>query len=157
MLSPLDAASLSKSDIRTLSHEAGLPTWDEPASACLSSRIPYHSEVTDEKLRVIEDSEEALRTLGFRILRVRHHGDVARIELARDELARALEPELSVAEQLALEFQTGAARLALRLEQRSSPITQLAAQLDPLQREVERLRKFSVPNRLYAYCFCSAD
>jgi protease-4 len=67
-----------------------------------------------------------------------------------------IEPELSVAEQLALEFQTRAARLVLGLQQRSSPITQVAAQLDPLQREVERLRKFSVPNRLYAYCFCSA-
>jgi uncharacterized protein len=97
VLSPLDRASLSKADIRELSHEAGLPTWDEPASACLSSRIPYHSEVTDEKLRVIEQSEEAIRALGFRVLRVRHHGEVARIELARNELARALEPETSTA------------------------------------------------------------
>ncbi len=95
VLSPLDQAALSKADIRELSHEAGLPTWDEPASACLSSRIPYHSEVTDEKLRVIEQAEEAIRALGFRVLRVRHHGEVARIELARDELPRALEPGIS--------------------------------------------------------------
>jgi uncharacterized protein len=97
VLSPLDEAALSKADIRELSHEAGLPSWDEPASACLSSRIPYHSEVTDEKLRVIEEAEEAIRALGFRVLRVRHHGEVARIELARDELARALEPGISSA------------------------------------------------------------
>jgi pyridinium-3,5-biscarboxylic acid mononucleotide sulfurtransferase len=97
VLSPLDEAALSKADIRELSHEAGLPSWDEPASACLSSRIPYHSEVTNEKLRVIEEAEEAVRALGFRVLRVRHHGEVARIELARDELARALDPAISSA------------------------------------------------------------
>jgi len=95
VLSPLDAAGLSKTDIRTLSREAGLPTWDEPASACLSSRIPYLSEVTDEKLRVIEQAEQAVRALGFRVLRVRHHGELARIEVGRDELARALEPEIA--------------------------------------------------------------
>ena len=90
VLSPLDEASLTKTDIRELSREAGLPTWDEPASACLSSRIPYGSDVTDEKLRAIEQAEEALRHLGFRIVRVRHHGDIARIELGRDEIPRAL-------------------------------------------------------------------
>jgi uncharacterized protein len=95
VLSPLDAAGLTKPDIRTLSREAGLPTWDEPASACLSSRIPYLSEVTDEKLRVIEQAEQAVRALGFRVLRVRHHGELARIEVGRDELARALEPEIA--------------------------------------------------------------
>jgi uncharacterized protein len=89
--SPLDEAGLSKDDIRALSHEAGLPTWDEPASACLSSRIPYHSEVTNEKLRTIEQAEDALRALGFRVVRVRHHGDVARVELGRDEMPRALD------------------------------------------------------------------
>jgi uncharacterized protein len=72
---------------------AGLPTWDEPASACLSSRIPYQSEVTDEKLRTIERAEQALRALGFRVFRVRHHDDVARIEIARDEMPRALDPD----------------------------------------------------------------
>ena len=95
--SPLDEVDLRKDEIRELSRLAGLPTWDEPASACLSSRIPYHSEVTDEKLRMIEDAETALRTLGFRVCRVRHHDALARIELGRDELARALEPEIASA------------------------------------------------------------
>jgi uncharacterized protein len=95
VISPLDEAGLTKEDIRALSREAGLPTWDEPASACLSSRIPYFSEVTEEKLRVIERAEDTLRDLGFRVLRVRHHGDVARIELGRDEMARLIEPDIS--------------------------------------------------------------
>lgn len=91
--SPLDEADLSKDEIRELSRRAGLPTWDEPASACLSSRIPYQSEVTDEKLRTIERAEDALRAMGFRVCRVRHHDALARIEIGRDEMARALEPE----------------------------------------------------------------
>ena len=90
--SPLDEVELTKDEIRELSRRAGLPTWDEPASACLSSRIPYFSEVTDEKLRMIERAENVLRDLGFRICRVRHHETIARIELGRDEIARALEP-----------------------------------------------------------------
>jgi uncharacterized protein len=90
--SPLDEAGLTKAEIRELSHRAGLPTWDEPASACLSSRIPYFSEVTEEKLRMIEGAEAVLRGLGFRICRVRHHDTIARLELGADELARALEP-----------------------------------------------------------------
>lgn len=102
VISPLDDAGLAKADIRQLSMEAGLPTWDEPASACLSSRIPYFSEVTPEKLTAIERSEDALRALGFRVLRVRHHGDVARIELGRDEMARALDPEIAKAIDTAL-------------------------------------------------------
>src|SRR5213076_1235696 len=72
--SPLDEVNLTKADIRELSRRAGLPTWDEPASACLSSRIPYESEVTSEKLRAIEGGEELLADLGFRVFRVRHHG-----------------------------------------------------------------------------------
>ncbi len=95
--SPLDEVDLGKSEIRDFSRQAGLPTWDEPASACLSSRIPYHSEVTDQKLRTIERAEEALQRLGFRICRVRHHDDLARVELGRDELSRALAPEMSAA------------------------------------------------------------
>jgi uncharacterized protein len=95
--SPLDEVNLGKDEIRELSRRAGLPTWDEPASACLSSRIPYHSEVTGEKLRMIERAETVLRTLGFRVCRVRHHDELARIEFGRDELARALEPELAAA------------------------------------------------------------
>lgn len=97
VISPLDEAGLTKADIRALSREAGLPTWDEPASACLSSRIPYHSEVTAEKLRAIEQAEDAIRALGFRVVRVRHHGDVARIETSPDELARMIEPATAAA------------------------------------------------------------
>ncbi len=93
--SPLDEVGLTKDEIRELSRRAGLPTWDEPASACLSSRIPYFSEVTDEKLRMIERAENVLRDLGFRICRVRHHDTIARLELGREEIARALEPEMS--------------------------------------------------------------
>jgi uncharacterized protein len=93
--SPLDEVGLAKDEIRELSRRAGLPTWDEPASACLSSRIPYFSEVTDEKLRTIERAEEILRDLGFRVCRVRHHDTIARLELGRDEMPRALEPEMA--------------------------------------------------------------
>jgi uncharacterized protein len=91
--SPLDEVDLTKDEIRELSRQAGLPTWDEPASACLSSRIPYYSEVTGEKLRMIERAERALRERGFRVCRVRHHDELARIEFGANELARALEPE----------------------------------------------------------------
>jgi len=95
--SPLDEVELSKAEIRELSRRAGLPTWDLPASACLSSRIPYHSEVTGEKLRQIERAEDALHALGFRVFRVRHHGDLARLELGREEMARAIDPEVAAA------------------------------------------------------------
>ena len=93
VLSPLLDAGLGKQEIRALSRAAGLPTADLPASACLSSRIPYGMEVTEAKLRQIDHAEDALRALGYRQVRVRHHGDLARIELAPDELARALDPE----------------------------------------------------------------
>jgi uncharacterized protein len=93
--SPLDEASLAKDEIRELSRRAGLPTWDTPASACLSSRIPYGSAVTEEKLRVIESAEAILRGLGFRVFRVRHHETIARLEIAKDEMGRALDPEVS--------------------------------------------------------------
>jgi uncharacterized protein len=92
--SPLDEADLTKDDIRELSRRAGLPTWDEPASACLSSRIPYHSEVTPEKLRTIERAEDVLRELGFRVCRVRHHDTLARLEFGAGEMTRALEPAM---------------------------------------------------------------
>jgi len=92
--SPLDEAGLTKDDIRELSRLAGLPTWDIPASACLSSRIPYSSEVTTAKLEAIERGESVLRDLGFRVCRVRHHDTIARIELGTDEIVRALDPEL---------------------------------------------------------------
>ena len=95
VVSPLDEVGLTKTEIRELAREAGLETWNEPASACLSSRIPYHSEVTEEKLRTIDAAERVLRELGFRIFRVRHHDTVARLELGRDEIARALDPEIA--------------------------------------------------------------
>jgi pyridinium-3,5-biscarboxylic acid mononucleotide sulfurtransferase len=95
--SPLDEADLTKDDVRTLSREHGLPIWNEPASACLSSRIPYLQEVTEEKLQMVEQAEEALRDLGFRVVRVRHHDTLARLEMHRDEMARALEPAVNEA------------------------------------------------------------
>jgi uncharacterized protein len=95
VVSPLDEAGLSKDEIRTLARDLGLASWDEPASACLSSRIPYGTEVTPDALRQIERAEEVLRGLGFRVCRVRHHGDTARLEVARSEMARALEPEVN--------------------------------------------------------------
>ena len=93
--SPLDEADLTKPEIRELARRAGLPIWDEPASACLSSRIPYQSEVTEGKLAMIEQAEEAVRALGFRVFRVRHHETLARLEIARDEMARALDPSVN--------------------------------------------------------------
>jgi len=95
--SPLDEVNLAKAEIRELSRLAGIPTWDEPASACLSSRIPYHSEVTHEKLRMIERAEQAIAAMGFRVRRVRHFDGSARVEIGSEELARALEPETSLA------------------------------------------------------------
>src|SRR4030088_564310 len=95
--SPLDEVNLTKDEIRALSKRAGLPTWDEPASACLSSRIPYHTEVTDEKLRMIERAEQALGALGFKMCRVRHHDDLARVEIARAEMTRAVEGDTAAA------------------------------------------------------------
>jgi uncharacterized protein len=95
VVSPLDETGLTKPEIRELARAAGLATWDEPASACLSSRIPYGSEVTEEKLHTIEAAEEVLRDLGFRVFRVRHHDRVARLELGLNEMSRALDPGLS--------------------------------------------------------------
>ncbi len=90
---PLADAGLTKADIRALAQQAGLRVWDKPASACLSSRIEYGRRVTTEALRQVEDAEEALRGLGLRRFRVRHHGSVARIEIAEEEMAVALSPE----------------------------------------------------------------
>jgi uncharacterized protein len=113
--SPLDDAGLTKAEIRELSRQAGLPTWNLPASACLSSRIPYLDEVTADKLATIDRAEDALRDLGFRVFRVRHHGQIARIELGPDEMRRALDagmPEAIVTRLKAL----GYAYVALDLQ-----------------------------------------
>lgn len=97
VLSPFLDVGLSKQEIRALSREAGLPSADLPASACLSSRLPYGTEVTRERLAQVEEGEERLRALGFRQVRLRHHGDLARVEIAPDELARALDPDVTAA------------------------------------------------------------
>jgi uncharacterized protein len=92
---PLLDAGLSKQEIRELAREAGLRIWDKPASACLSSRIEYGRPVTREALSAVERGEDALRELGFRQFRVRHHGEMVRIEIAREELSRALNLEMT--------------------------------------------------------------
>jgi uncharacterized protein len=89
---PLVEAELTKDDIRALSRQLGLATWDKPQLACLSSRFPYGTEITAERLRQVDEFEEGLRRLGFRQLRVRYHGDVARLELDLASMARVLEP-----------------------------------------------------------------
>jgi pyridinium-3,5-biscarboxylic acid mononucleotide sulfurtransferase len=95
VLAPLLDAALAKAEIRWLSLRAGLPTWDRPASACLSSRVPYGTAVTPELMEKIDRAESVLRELGFRQFRVRAHGDLGRVELAPDELSRGLEPAVS--------------------------------------------------------------
>ena len=94
VLAPLLEAGMSKADIRELSRRAGLSTWDRPASACLSSRLPYGTEVTAERLQLVEDGEVILRELGFRQFRVRLHDKLARIEIAPEELPMAMTPEM---------------------------------------------------------------
>jgi pyridinium-3,5-biscarboxylic acid mononucleotide sulfurtransferase len=95
VVAPLLDAGLSKEEIRALARHAGLRIWDKPASACLSSRIEYGRPVTRESLAVVEQGEDALRVLGFRQFRVRHHGEIVRIEIAREELERALDPRMA--------------------------------------------------------------
>ncbi len=92
---PLLEAGLTKNEIRQLARQAGLRVWDKPASPCLSSRIEYGRPVTREALDVVERGEDALRTLGFRQFRVRHHGEIVRLEIAREELERALNPAMA--------------------------------------------------------------
>ena len=92
---PLADARMTKADIRELSRLAGLPTWDRPASACLSSRIPYGTPVTIQNVKTVETGEEQIKALGFRQFRVRFHGEVVRIEIARDEMERALTLEMA--------------------------------------------------------------
>jgi uncharacterized protein len=91
--SPLAELGLGKDDIRRLSRDRGLPNWDQPACACLASRIPYGGEITASRLARIGGAEAAILALGFRVVRVRDHGDVARVEVGTDELDRALRPE----------------------------------------------------------------
>ena len=97
VLAPLLEAGLTKAEIRELARQFDLRVWDKPASACLSSRMEYGRAVTPEALRVIESGEDALRAMGFRQFRVRHHGEIVRIEIAREELPRALTPEMASA------------------------------------------------------------
>jgi uncharacterized protein len=99
---PLAEAGLNKEDVRALSRELGLPTAELPASPCLSSRLPYGTPVTLEALRRVERAEAAVRALGFRELRVRHLGETARVEIAREEMGRLDDPALRVAVQLAI-------------------------------------------------------
>src|SRR5579862_3069327 len=94
---PLVAAGLAKLEIRELSRLAGLSTWDRPAAACLSSRVPYGTPVTESTVKTVELGEEALRGLGFRQFRVRFHGELVRIEVAKDELSHALTPAMAQA------------------------------------------------------------
>ena len=95
VVAPLLEAGLTKSDIRELARRAELRLWDKPASACLSSRIEYGRPVTREALEQVEKGEDALRGMGFRQFRVRHHGEIARIEVAREEMSRALTPAMA--------------------------------------------------------------
>jgi uncharacterized protein len=97
-VAPLVTAGLTKQEIRTLAHQGGLKLWAKPASACLSSRIEYGRPVTRENLLQVEQAEDALHALGFTQVRVRHHGDLARVEIAREDLGRAL--ALSVLEEI---------------------------------------------------------
>ena len=115
VLTPLLSAKLQKTEIRFLAKRAGLPCWDRPASACLSSRLPYGTEVTPERLSLVERGEAALRELGFRQFRVRLHDKLARVEVAQDELPRALEPEMAASIAQALKA-AGFAYVALDLE-----------------------------------------
>ena len=95
IVAPLLEVGLTKNEIRMLARNAGLRVWDKPASACLSSRIEYGRPVTREALAVVEKGEDALRVLGFRQFRVRHHGEIVRIEIAGEELPRALDPQMA--------------------------------------------------------------
>jgi pyridinium-3,5-biscarboxylic acid mononucleotide sulfurtransferase len=115
VLAPLLDVGLRKSEIRELSRRAGLPTWDRPASACLASRVPYGTQVTPERLGLIERGEAALRELGFRQFRVRLHDKLARVEIAPDEMPRAFSADMAAAISERLK-QAGFTYVALDLE-----------------------------------------
>lgn len=91
VLSPLIDAGITKDEVRYLSRKASLPTWNLPSSACLASRFPYHTTITSEKLKTVEQGEDFLRELGFQQVRIRHHGDLARIEVLSSEISRFLD------------------------------------------------------------------
>jgi uncharacterized protein len=115
VIAPLLDAGLHKSEIRLLSQRAGLPTWDRPASACLASRLPYGTEVTVERLSLVERGEAALRALGFQQFRVRLHDNLARVEIAPEEMPRAMSPQMAAAIAASLKA-AGFAYVALDLE-----------------------------------------
>ena len=94
---PMVDAGLTKADVRALSRQLALPTWDKPQLACLSSRFPYGTEITPDRLRQVDGFEDGLRTLGFRQLRVRYHGEVARLEIDAPDMARVMEPGIRAA------------------------------------------------------------
>lgn len=132
---PLAEAGLSKAEIRDLARRAGLRIWDKPASACLSSRLAYGMRVTREELARVEQAEEVLRGLGFRVFRVRHHGDIARIEVAREEMSRAFAPETSA--KIAAELKAlGFRYIALDLEGFRSGSMNAVLPLDQLRSSV---------------------
>jgi pyridinium-3,5-biscarboxylic acid mononucleotide sulfurtransferase len=136
VLAPLLDAGLAKSEIRTLSQRAGLPTWDRPASACLASRVPYGTEVTPERLALIERGEAALRELGFRQFRVRIHDSLARVEISQDEMPRALSQEMAatISERLK---SAGFSYVALDLQgYRQGSLNETLGQSAPLRKAV---------------------
>ena len=94
--SPLREADLTKADVRALSRELDLPTWNKPSFACLATRIPCGEEITEEKLHMVEEAEESLFDLGFTQVRVRHHGEIARIEVVKEEMTKLLEPDVAM-------------------------------------------------------------
>ena len=113
--SPLLECEIGKAEVRALARRAELPVWDAPASACLASRIPHGTPVTIGRLGRVERGEAALRSLGFRQVRVRNHDEIARVEIARDELSRALDPQMAARIVAALK-PTGFKHVALDLE-----------------------------------------
>src|SRR2546423_2875991 len=126
-------AGLTKQEIRELARNAGLRIWDKPASACLSSRVEYGRAVTRDVLGIIEQGEDAIRALGFRQFRVRHHGDIVRIEIDRDELSRALDPSIA-AQFTAIFKQLGFKFVTLDLEGFRSGSMNTLLPLDQLHR-----------------------
>jgi len=134
VLSPFLDADLSKQEIRVLSRSAGLPTAELPASACLSSRLPYGTEVTPERLRQVDEGEERLRELGFSQVRLRHHGALARVEVAPEELRRALDPGMASRMVAALK-PLGFRWVSLDLEgYRTGSLNEILPLADPAQR-----------------------